>query len=134
MATLQVNINDVNDNPPYFPQQQYKAEVEETAPKGELVTNIRAEDRDIDNNFQYIIVTGNDNQAFEITNTGDLVVFDSGRLDYETNKVSLTYLYWYELLLLFVQQVLIVSSTQHTQHLNKIMCHFEQVLVVRVNT
>ena len=93
VATLQVNINDVNDNPPYFPQQQYKAEVEETAPKGELVTNIRAEDRDIDNNFQYIIVTGNDNQAFEITNTGDLVVFDSGRLDYETNKVSLTYLY-----------------------------------------
>lgn len=88
MISVQININDINDNPPYFPQQQYTGTVEETADKGKLVMNVRAEDADIENNFQYIFVSGNDNQAFEITDTGDLLVFDSGRLDYETKKVS----------------------------------------------
>ena len=88
IVTVQININDINDNPPYFTQQQYNGQVEETAAKGKLVMNVRASDADINNNFQYSLPSGNDNQAFEITNTGEIVVFDTGRLDYETKKVS----------------------------------------------
>lgn len=88
IVTVQININDINDNPPFFPEQQYDGRVEETAPKGKLVMNVRASDADINNNFQYSLPSGNDNQAFEITNTGDIVVFDTGRLDYETKKVG----------------------------------------------
>ena len=87
IVTVQININDINDNPPYFTQQQYNGQVEETAAKGKLVMNVRASDADINNNFQYSLPSGNDNQAFEITNTGEIVVFDTGRLDYETKKV-----------------------------------------------
>ena len=88
IVTVQININDINDNPPYFTQQQYNGQVEETAAKGKLVMNVRASDADINNNFQYSLPSGNDNQAFEITNTGEIVVFDTGRLDYETKKVG----------------------------------------------
>lgn len=84
---MQININDVNDNAPYFPKQQYTGTVEETANKGTLVEKIQAEDADIENNFQYRISAGNDNQAFDITDTGELRVFDTGRLDYETKEV-----------------------------------------------
>ncbi|XP_067928117.1 neural-cadherin-like [Watersipora subatra] len=86
VATVQVLVNDINDNPPYFPQQRYTGSVEETAAKGKLVTNIRANDIDIENNFQYRFITGNENQAFEITTTGDVLVLSPGRLDYETRK------------------------------------------------
>lgn len=85
---MQVNINDINDNAPYFPEQQYNGRVEETAAKGELVITVRASDLDIENNFKYNLISGNDNQAFDITDTGDIIVFDTGRLDYETKKVG----------------------------------------------
>lgn len=87
MISVRINVNDVNDNAPYFPKQQYVGQVAETASKGTLVINIRASDADIENNFQYNILEGGDNQAFEVTDTGDLLVFDSSRLDYETKKV-----------------------------------------------
>lgn len=88
ITAVQVNVNDINDNEPYFPQDQYDGQVEETAPKGRRVMNIRASDLDIQNNFKYITISGNDNQAFEIADTGDVLVFDSSRLDYESKKVS----------------------------------------------
>lgn len=82
-------MNDINDNAPFFPQSQYTGSVEETARNGKFVMNIRASDKDIENNFKYLFVSGNDYNAFEITDTGDVLVFNSAALDYESLKVRL---------------------------------------------
>lgn len=87
VANVQIDVTDVNDNPPSFPQSQYYGSAEETALAGTKVTSVVADDLDIDNNFGYSFVSGNTNQAFDITDSGDIVVLNSVALDYETKKV-----------------------------------------------
>lgn len=85
---MQINVIDDNDNPPYFQHTLYNATIEETASPGTRVISVRADDRDTNNVFSYNIVEGNLNQAFAISQTGDITVLSSGKLDYETKYVS----------------------------------------------
>merc|ERR1719350_375378 len=64
---FRIVIKDKNDNPPYFPQQTYKAEVPEDADKGSKVIEVKAEDLDTEASLTtYRIKDGNLNNAFRI--------------------------------------------------------------------
>merc|ERR1719270_1632471 len=57
---FRIAIADKNDNPPYFPQQLYTAEVPEDQDIGSKVIEVRAEDKDEDASFTvYRIINGN---------------------------------------------------------------------------
>ena len=83
---FRIAIADKNDNPPYFPQQLYTAEVPEDQDVGSKVIEVRAEDKDEDASFTvYRIINGNVGQAFDIERaTGFIRV--AKQLDYETIK------------------------------------------------
>uniref|UniRef100_A0ACB8EBK4 Uncharacterized protein n=1 Tax=Sphaerodactylus townsendi TaxID=933632 RepID=A0ACB8EBK4_9SAUR len=51
-AHIWINVTDVNDNPPIFTQEIYKASIKESAPKGFSVIQVKASDRDDGSNAQ----------------------------------------------------------------------------------
>ena len=55
-ATILIQINDVNDKPPKFEKEDYTMYVSESAPVGQPVLNVRADDLDRDAKLQYSIV------------------------------------------------------------------------------
>ncbi|CAB3403624.1 unnamed protein product [Caenorhabditis bovis] len=74
-ATLIVNVDDENDNAPRFVQHNMIAYVDEMDPIGSLVAKVTAFDADTGENgiVTYSIVSGNENQLFEIDNiNGDV--------------------------------------------------------------
>lgn len=82
---FQIEVADVNDNPPYFPQSEYFAEVAEDADIGAKVSEVTAQDNDTDSQLTYDIVNGNVGGVFYIeAQTGLLKV--QKPLDYETTK------------------------------------------------
>ena len=83
---FRIAIADKNDNPPYFPQQLYRAEVPEDQDVGSKVIEVRAEDLDKEASITtYQILKGNTGKAFSIEEqTGFIRV--AKPLDYETIK------------------------------------------------
>ncbi len=83
---FRIAIADKNDNPPYFPDQLYKAEVPEDQDVGSKVIEVRAFDKDEEASITtYQISSGNVGNAFRIeTQTGFIRV--AKPLDYETIK------------------------------------------------
>ena len=83
---FRVAIADKNDNPPYFPQQLYRAEVPEDQDVGSKVIEVRAEDKDEEASITtYQIMSGNQGKAFRIEEqTGYIRV--AKPLDYEKIK------------------------------------------------
>ncbi|XP_054840744.1 protocadherin gamma-B1-like [Eublepharis macularius] len=51
-AHIRINVTDINDNPPVFTQEVYKASIKEGAPKGCSVIQVKASDRDEGSNAQ----------------------------------------------------------------------------------
>ena len=83
---FRIAIADKNDNPPYFPQQLYRAEVPEDQDVGSKVIEVRAEDLDKEASITtYQILKGNTGKAFSIEEqTGFIRV--AKPLDYESIK------------------------------------------------
>ncbi|XP_055782697.1 protocadherin gamma-A2-like isoform X2 [Salvelinus fontinalis] len=86
---IQISVLDANDNVPVFTQPNFKATVTENAPKGTLVTTIRATDRDEglygQVTYYFTRMSNNFAELFALhENTGDITV--SGPIDYEKNK------------------------------------------------
>ncbi|CAL4115826.1 unnamed protein product, partial [Meganyctiphanes norvegica] len=75
-ATVVVEVQDTNDNPPRFTQEAYTAVVSETATPGTLVTTIEATDRDTgifgQDGIQYSLY-GNGAEKFEVDTTSGVV-------------------------------------------------------------
>ena len=67
-ATVQVDILDVNDNPPEFERSNYEAAVQESAQVGTFVTHVKATSLDIGINadITYSLVAGNEQGKFTI--------------------------------------------------------------------
>ena len=85
------SLLDKNDNPPYFPQQHYTAEVLEDADEGSKVIEVVAQDLDTEaSQTTYFITDGNLHFDFEIEpQTGFIKVAKA--LDFEQiNEYSLT--------------------------------------------
>ena len=83
---FRVVVKDKNDNPPYFPQAQYDAEVPEDADIGSKVIEVKAEDLDTEASVTtYAIKSGNLGFTFKIEpQTGFIRV--AKPLDYENIK------------------------------------------------
>ncbi|KRZ90162.1 Protocadherin-like wing polarity protein stan [Trichinella sp. T8] len=68
-AKLIVNVLDVDDNVPVFPEKQLNVSVPETARRGSLLLRIAAHDPDNNSGrLQYSIISGNDDRAFILLN------------------------------------------------------------------
>ena len=92
---FRIAIADKNDNPPYFPQKLYKAEVPEDQDVGSKVIEVRAEDQDTEASITtYQIISGDPGKAFKIEEqTGFIRV--ARPLDYEgIKKYTLTVGAW----------------------------------------
>ncbi|NWV43322.1 CAD19 protein, partial [Grantiella picta] len=89
-ATVTINLSDINDNPPKFPQRLYHMRVSEDAPVGTTVGKVFAEDSDIGNNaaMDYFI-EGDSSDVFDIiTNneTQEGIILLKKRVDYESKR------------------------------------------------
>ncbi|XP_072050702.1 cadherin-23-like [Amphiura filiformis] len=85
-TTITVNIGDINDNSPFFPDGPYMREVSEVAPVGSPVIVIVAEDLDLDSDLTYTIIGGNANDTFFIhPETGEIII--TKPLDFETQPI-----------------------------------------------
>lgn len=73
--SLIIIVADVNEYPPTFLQRQYVANVLETLPVGSFIANLVAEDKDsgINAKLTYKILSGNNNDWFEINSETGLV-------------------------------------------------------------
>uniref|UniRef100_A0A4W6EXE5 FAT atypical cadherin 1a n=1 Tax=Lates calcarifer TaxID=8187 RepID=A0A4W6EXE5_LATCA len=75
-AMINIDISDVNDNPPLFSQANYSLIIQENRPKGTSVLQLTVTDRDASHNgppFTFAIVDGNEGDAFHINQHGALV-------------------------------------------------------------
>ncbi|KPL94053.1 neural-cadherin-like protein [Sarcoptes scabiei] len=82
---IRIAIGDKNDNPPYFDQALYDAEVNEDEDIHHTVITVTAKDKDESSKIRYEITRGNHGGAFAVKNeTGAIYV--AGPLDYESRK------------------------------------------------
>ncbi|XP_041822090.1 protocadherin Fat 1a [Chelmon rostratus] len=75
-AMINIDISDINDNPPLFSQANYSLIIQENRPKGTSVLQLTVTDRDASHNgppFTFAIVDGNEGDAFHINQQGALV-------------------------------------------------------------
>nr|XP_020476445.1 protocadherin Fat 1 isoform X3 [Monopterus albus] len=75
-AIINIDISDVNDNPPLFSQANYSLIIQENRPKGTSVLHLTVTDRDASHNgppFTFAIVDGNEGDVFNINQQGALV-------------------------------------------------------------
>ncbi|XP_028271337.1 protocadherin Fat 1a isoform X3 [Parambassis ranga] len=73
---INIDISDVNDNPPLFSQANYSLIIQENRPKGTTVLQLTVTDRDASHNgppFTFAIVDGNEGDAFHINPQGALL-------------------------------------------------------------
>ncbi|KFM57363.1 Neural-cadherin, partial [Stegodyphus mimosarum] len=65
---IRIGIGDKNDNPPYFEQSFYEAEVNEDEDIQHTVITITAKDEDQSSRIRYEITAGNTGGAFAVKN------------------------------------------------------------------
>ncbi|XP_069812676.1 protocadherin gamma-B4-like [Dendropsophus ebraccatus] len=87
-ATIQITVQDVNDNFPTFAQDTYYISLPENVPVGFLVSHLNATDEDEGTNgqisYSFNHISKNTNQIFSIDSiTGDINII--GTLDYEAS-------------------------------------------------
>ncbi|KAL1490534.1 hypothetical protein ABEB36_013210 [Hypothenemus hampei] len=87
VASLIVNVQDINDNPPEFENKYYFASVPEIDAVGTEIVRVQATSKDIGANADvyYSIIGGNEHKKFSINNkTGVIIIADM--LDFEKAK------------------------------------------------
>uniref|UniRef100_A0A2K6NG81 FAT atypical cadherin 1 n=1 Tax=Rhinopithecus roxellana TaxID=61622 RepID=A0A2K6NG81_RHIRO len=75
-TTVNIDVSDVNDNAPVFSRGNYSVIIQENKPVGFSVLQLVVTDEDSSHNgppFFFTIVTGNDDEAFEINQQGVLL-------------------------------------------------------------
>ncbi|KAG9335984.1 hypothetical protein JZ751_003383 [Albula glossodonta] len=75
-ATVNIDVSDVNDNPPVFSQANYTLILQENGPIGNSVLQLTVTDRDASHNgppFSFTIVSGNDGNIFQMSQQGALL-------------------------------------------------------------
>ncbi|TRY88066.1 hypothetical protein DNTS_000045, partial [Danionella cerebrum] len=75
-ATINIDVSDINDNPPLFSQTNYSIIIQENQPEGTSVLQLSVSDRDASHNgppFTFSIISGNEGDVFGITPQGALV-------------------------------------------------------------
>uniref|UniRef100_A0AAR2L2E2 FAT atypical cadherin 1a n=1 Tax=Pygocentrus nattereri TaxID=42514 RepID=A0AAR2L2E2_PYGNA len=75
-TTINIDVSDINDNPPVFSQSNYSIIIQENRPVGTSILQLTVSDRDASHNgppFNFNIVSGNENNGFHITPQGTLV-------------------------------------------------------------
>ncbi|XP_051559265.1 protocadherin Fat 1a [Myxocyprinus asiaticus] len=75
-ATVNIDVSDINDNPPLFSQANYSIIIQENQPVGTSILQLTVSDHDASHNgppFTFSIVSGNEGDAFQITPQGVLV-------------------------------------------------------------
>ncbi|KAG8592191.1 hypothetical protein GDO81_000433 [Engystomops pustulosus] len=88
MNTTRVNIDvsDVNDNPPVFSKENYSIIIQENKPIGFSVLHLLVTDKDSSHNgppFTFTILSGNEDNTFQINQQG--VLTTAGALNRKTN-------------------------------------------------
>ncbi|TSN95695.1 Protocadherin Fat 1 [Bagarius yarrelli] len=75
-AKINIDVSDINDNPPVFSQSNYTLIIQENRPVGTIVLQLSVSDRDASHNgppFSFSILSGNEDHTFDITSQGTLV-------------------------------------------------------------
>ncbi|XP_035676136.1 protocadherin Fat 4-like [Branchiostoma floridae] len=86
-TTVNVTVNDVNDNSPLCAENLLVVQVDEDANNGTTVATLNCSDVDSGTSLSYNITSGNFGPSFEVTDDGAIVVSSGHSLDYEsTNK------------------------------------------------
>ncbi|MGH0176874.1 UNVERIFIED_CONTAM: hypothetical protein FKN15_016909 [Acipenser sinensis] len=73
-TTINIDVSDVNDNPPAFSQANHSIIIQENRLVGASVLQILVTDKDASHNgppFSYTIISGNEENSFEINQQGD---------------------------------------------------------------
>uniref|UniRef100_A0AAZ3QH71 Protocadherin Fat 1 n=1 Tax=Oncorhynchus tshawytscha TaxID=74940 RepID=A0AAZ3QH71_ONCTS len=86
-TTVNVDVSDVNDNPPLFSPANYSLIIQENRPMGTSVVQLMVTDRDATHNgppFAFAIVDGNEGGVFEVNHQGVLLVVEE--LKRKTNE------------------------------------------------
>lgn len=86
-ANVRVRVDDLNDWAPRFEQARYEVEVQEELEAPVDIYQIKAHDKDRDENsiIKYLIIGGNEQQLFNINaDTGQIST--AGRLNYESKR------------------------------------------------
>ncbi|XP_069049414.1 protocadherin Fat 1 isoform X3 [Lepisosteus oculatus] len=74
-AVINIDVSDVNDNPPVFSQANYSVIIQENRPVGARVLQLLVTDKDASHNgppFSFVITSGDEGNAFEINQQGVL--------------------------------------------------------------
>ena len=85
-VNVQILVNDVNDQVPYFEQAEYSVELDESFPSDVEFLTVTANDKDEGQNAKlyYIITSGNEEGLFMVYGgTGQMVITPNETLDYE---------------------------------------------------
>lgn len=87
VATLIVNVQDINDNPPEFTSKYYFAVVPEIDAVGTEVVRVLATSKDtgVNADIYYSIIGGNEHKKFKIDNKSGVIAI-ADMLDYERAK------------------------------------------------
>ncbi|UYV84267.1 hypothetical protein LAZ67_X001708 [Cordylochernes scorpioides] len=88
-ATVQFNILDINDNSPLFTEDEYSAQVLESARHPDVVLTVKATDRDTDQGFGVVrySVSGDGSHLLDIHPvTGEIFVKEGAELDREVQE------------------------------------------------
>ena len=85
-STVDVTIivEDVNDVHPRFDREAYMKTIPENASISTVLEVLTVIDPDLDNNFQFSIISGNDERKFSVNPTGEIIV--ASTLDRETTE------------------------------------------------
>ncbi|XP_053377924.1 cadherin EGF LAG seven-pass G-type receptor 1-like isoform X2 [Mercenaria mercenaria] len=91
-VSVEITVNDINDNSPIFPQKIFYTSISEDAPKYKQVIQVTANDADtgINSHLTYSIISGNNDQVFSIGRETGVITL-AKTLDYKIqNKYILT--------------------------------------------
>ncbi|KRY29115.1 Cadherin-related hmr-1 [Trichinella spiralis] len=87
ITKVQILVQDINDNAPYFNETVYRGRVRENSEVGQNVMTVKAHDLDKDSELRYSLDSrGNDGSAFSVGASSG-TIFVNEPLDYERKKL-----------------------------------------------